>query len=327
MKYFVEPVGPNSATLAAYIPDVSVEMETASKRGAVLIMPGGGYSMCSDREAEPIALAYLAKGYAAFVLRYTVGGGKRDIPAKALADAEAALQKIRDNSDEWNLIPGKVAAVGFSAGGHVAASLGTISRNKPDALILGYPLVENAMLELLQMDAPSIEEHITNATPPTFIFHTRGDQVVPIKNTLILMDAFEEVGVQFEAHIFRDGPHGLSLAVPQTANGQSRGVNPAVATWFDMSVEWLRGLWGDFPVDDAEVEEKIQHLSLMTAPISELEKHEAMWSEILGEIPMLEAVLAQNEVVKNLSFEQILAYAPDVVSPEVIKRLQEKYPD
>src|SRR5699024_2482850 len=122
-------------TLTAYLLDSSTEFSNINKRPAVLVFPGGGYYTTSDREAEPIAMAYLAEGYNAFVLRYSVG--QESSFEVALSDAEAAITLIRDNAEVWNTDGNKIATIGFSAGGHLAAALGTMSKNRPNALILG----------------------------------------------------------------------------------------------------------------------------------------------------------------------------------------------
>jgi len=104
----------------------------------VLVLPGGGYFHTSDREAEPVALAYLAEGFNAFVLRYSVGP---ESPfEQSFDDAKAALAWIRENAAELHIDPAQVVAVGFSAGGHLAASLATAAAEKPDVLVVGYPV-------------------------------------------------------------------------------------------------------------------------------------------------------------------------------------------
>lgn len=123
----------SEAIMTAYLLDHSPEFSNIATRPAVLIFPGGGYYVTSDREAEPIAMAYLAEGYNAFILRYSVG--KESSFKAALIDAEEAIAHERENADEWNTDQNKIAVIGFSAGGHVAASLGTMGKNRPNALI------------------------------------------------------------------------------------------------------------------------------------------------------------------------------------------------
>ena len=116
------------ATLTAYLLDTSREMPNMTDRPAVLGIPGGGYYMCSDREAEPIAMAFAVHGYNTFVLRYTVGEGK-DFKMP-LADAEEALALIRERAEEWRVIKAKLAAIGFSAGAHLAAAVRSQKHHK-----------------------------------------------------------------------------------------------------------------------------------------------------------------------------------------------------
>ena len=115
-------------------------MPNYKTRPAILVIPGDAYMMCSDREAEPIALSFLAKGYAAFVLRYSVGKGAAKFP-RPLNDAEEAMELIISNAAEWGVEPEHIAAIGFSAGGHLCAALGTMGRVRPAACVLGYPCI------------------------------------------------------------------------------------------------------------------------------------------------------------------------------------------
>src|SRR5699024_3994003 len=103
------------------------------KRPAVLILPGGGYSFCSDREAEPVAFAYAQAGYQAFILRYSVGEHKQW--PNPLEDYEQAMELIKSNP-EWHVYGDKIGVIGFSAGGHLAASAATMAKNRPNAAIL-----------------------------------------------------------------------------------------------------------------------------------------------------------------------------------------------
>lgn len=130
MRTFVKKLTNPGVTLTAYLPTASDEMPNYKTRPAILVIPGGAYMMCSDREAEPIALSFLAKGYAAFVLRYSVGKGAAKFP-RPLNDAEEAMELIISNAAEWGVEPEHIAAIGFSAGGHLCAALGTMGRSDP----------------------------------------------------------------------------------------------------------------------------------------------------------------------------------------------------
>lgn len=125
-----------NVTLTAYIQEVCGEFGF-TKRPAILVLPGGGYTICSDREADPVALAYSRAGYQSFILRYTLRDkGAWPLP---LEDYEMAMEMIINNAEEWHLDASKVAAVGFSAVGHLCAVAATIAEHKPAAAILVYP--------------------------------------------------------------------------------------------------------------------------------------------------------------------------------------------
>jgi acetyl esterase/lipase len=200
--------------------------------------------MTSDREAEPVALAYLAEGFNAFVLRYAVGA---DAPfERSLADAQAGLAWLRENADQLGIDPEQVAVVGFSAGGHLAACLGTLADDKPDALVLGYPVTLAEFGPAIGKAIADVAAAVSAATPPTFLFSTSGDTLVPIRNSLALLAALAEHDVPFESHIYLLGPHGISLAKPLTANGDAALVDAAAAQWLTDSVGFLQAVFGNF---------------------------------------------------------------------------------
>ncbi|WP_168120922.1 alpha/beta hydrolase [Paenibacillus sp. HB172176] len=226
-----------NVALTRYGLDSSHELANADARPSVLIFPGGGYYGCSDREAEPIAVAYLAEGFNAFVLRYSVA--EHAAWPHPLEDAQQALSLLRDNGERWKLISNQIAVVGFSAGGHLAAALGTIGACKPDALILAYPVILDKSGENYATRIPSLDERVTSATPPVFLFSTRNDKLVPIVHSLRLLSALEAHDIPFESHLFESGAHGLSLAKPHTASGFRRFVDDDAAQWLRLSVRWL----------------------------------------------------------------------------------------
>jgi acetyl esterase/lipase len=246
MRIIAAELAPNGATLTAYLPDASPETPTAAVRPIVLILPGGAYQFTSDREAEPIALAYLAHGYAAGVLRYTTGPSATF--AAALADAEAAMAAISAHSADWAVDSAKIAAVGFSAGGHLAACLGTMGATRPSALVLGYPLIDPGSLRASTIALPSPLGRVDDRTPPTFVFATADDAVVPIHHSLLLAEALAAHSVPFALHVFRSADHGVSLAEAHTAAGQPRLANAEIASWLPLSLQFLKDTWGDFPL-------------------------------------------------------------------------------
>ncbi|HWR66403.1 MAG TPA: alpha/beta hydrolase [Bellilinea sp.] len=226
-----------NVTLTTYLHEPSEAMPNMAVRPAVLICPGGGYLYCSEREGEPIALAFMAAGYQAFVLRYSVGD-QAAFP-RPLHDAEFALMMIRRQVVDWQVNPGKIAICGFSAGGHLAAALGTMGRVRPNALILAYPCILESMSDTLPEPIPSLEREVTSQTPPTFIWATAADERVPVENSLEFAAALGRAKVPFEIHIFQDGVHGLALATPVTSAGHAHYVDADAAKWLNLCLVWL----------------------------------------------------------------------------------------
>lgn len=229
-------------TLTAYISDISPEMPNMKIKPAVLVIPGGSYKFCSDREAEPIALFYLSKGFNAFVLRYSLND-KADFPTP-LNDAEAALKFIRYNCGRFHTDPDKVAVIGFSAGGHLAAALSTMSNEKPNACILGYPCILETTSPILAKPVESVDKYVTDKTPPTFIFASSDDGSVPIENSLRYAEALERNHVGFEMHIFYEGGHGFSLGTDVVCSSkEAQEICKPNSYWADRSSEWLKRIF------------------------------------------------------------------------------------
>jgi len=226
-------------------------------RGAVLICPGGGYVNRAAHEAAPIAEAYREAGFHAFVVQYRVNPHLHPAP---LLDVSRALRLIRRHASDWRVDPQHIAVCGFSAGGHLTASLGVhygldeintgdpldaISA-RPDALILSYAVISGkhfrhvgSFTNLLGPDPSpealalmSLEAHVTADTPPAFLWHTADDPVVPVANSLSFAEALSEHGIPFELHVYPHGAHGLGLAPAA----------PHVATWMGLSIAWLQDM-------------------------------------------------------------------------------------
>lgn len=248
-------------TLTTYILEDPMENCVPRKRPAVIVCPGGGYGYCSRREAEPIALMFNAAGFHAFVIDYSVA--PLHVYPEALSEISDSIKLIRKNADEWNVHPDKIAVCGFSAGGHLTASIGTLwnteeaikcedKSNKPNAIILSYPVITSGekahrgsfenllgerkddkdMLEFL-----SLENRVTKDTPPTFLWHTFSDGAVPVENSLMFANALKEKDIPFEMHIYPQGPHGLSLANKEVCIDSM--IDLHVATWSNLVCEWL----------------------------------------------------------------------------------------
>lgn len=245
-------------------------------RKAVLVLPGGGYGKLSQREAEPIAMEYFASGYQTFILWYSI---KPNVFPAAFMEEMAAVKYIRDHAEEFGIFPDKIATIGFSAGGHLAACLSTLWQEPwasemigatpedihPNASILGYPVItaefekthkgtfKNLLLGLPEelWDYLSLEKRVSPDTPPTFLWSTWNDQLVPIQSSTRYANALADQGVSCEVHIFRNGVHGLALANEVTEKwpdhltdkGEpSKQINPFVEPWMDLSKKWLSTL-------------------------------------------------------------------------------------
>lgn len=322
MRYFQKTFERENVTLTGYIHDISDELKNAQIRPAVLIFPGGGYYMCSDREAEPVALAYMAEGYQAFVLRYSVGN---KVPfSQSYEDACAALAFLKENSGELHVDDKKIAIAGFSAGGHLAAALGTMGKDKPSAMILGYPAILSSMGDGICKEIPGLNEEVTSETPPAFIFSTSNDIIVPVENSLKFAEALDKNGVEFELHIFRKGAHGLSLAKPLTSNGERNMVNPAVAEWFAESVRWLKEIWGDFYAENFDELEMSKNGAGINTPVKLLLQEEGCEEILTKHIPNLRDMLKESPMAGEFSLRIMNHYSPEIITDEMLEEMERK---
>lgn len=246
------------ATLEGYLLDCEITLGQEKNRPAIVVCPGGGYAYCSPREAEPIALRYAARGFHAFILRYSVGWDAADFAP--LKEVSWVIGLIRDHADEWHVDPGKIATCGFSAGGHLALAAGLLGEHKPNAMILNYPAVTlpnmpgvDFMLKLLtgrqevtdaDADYLSLANHIDKNSPPVFISATAEDLLSPF-GALAVANKYSQLGLGYELHMFQHGPHGYALADETSADGSSQMLNPAYAHWHDLSVRWLNRIFGE----------------------------------------------------------------------------------
>ena len=227
---------PYSVTLECYCPSNFGEIDLNRKRKSIVIYPGGGYCMCSDREAEPVALQFVGEDCNAFVLKYSCEE-KAYYPTPIL-EGLAAIAYIRRNAEKYNVDVNKIIVMGFSAGGHLAATVSafwhqemyakqiqaTTDEVKVNGAILCYPVISmktySHCLTRKQMthDEPelikllSIEDQVTEHFPKTFIWHTTFDATVPVENTLFLVQSLTKYKIPYELHIFPNGVHGISLA-------------------------------------------------------------------------------------------------------------------
>lgn len=224
----------------------------------VVVFPGGGYvNLAVDHEGAQVAAWLNSYGITAFVVRYRLG--PRYHHPVELGDAQRAIRWARASANTYGFDPHRLGVWGFSAGGHMASTAGTHfdsgkpesadpieqQSSRPDFLILSYPVItfkepylhhgsRDALLgktpDPALIDLLSNELQVTKDTPPTFLFHTSDDRVVPVQNSLDFYAALRQAGVPAEMHIFESGPHGVGLA---------RNM-PQLSDWPDLLAKWLK---------------------------------------------------------------------------------------
>lgn len=255
--------------LYTYFLDSSIEMRPNEKRPVILMCPGGGYEMTSDREAEPMDMQFLAMGYHVAILRYSVCPVR--YPAALLQVAESVLY-LKEHADEYHIDPEKIVVQGCSAGGHLAANYGIAwnspfltklmgMENDPEqlcvaGLLLCYPVItsgekahEESFRNLLgeqyeeKKEELSLENQVTPDTPPTFLWHTATDETVPVENSLYFFQACLQQGVSAELHIYPVGGHGLSLANEETCRANGIGVQKECQSWIGLAQTWLKKIF------------------------------------------------------------------------------------
>jgi acetyl esterase/lipase len=228
---------------------------------AVLICPGGGYSMLAfNHEGIAIAKWLNENGIAGIILKYRLPSDliMKDKSVGPLQDAQEALRVIRRNATGWNINPSRIGVVGFSAGGHLASTLSTHFAEtvydvkdtvsaRPDFSILIYPVItfdasfthagsrrnligDNPSEEMIRKFSNELQ--ITDKTPPTFIVHSGDDKTVPVKNSIVYYDAIKNYNTPSELHIFEKGGHGYGLSV----NSGTQSV------WPDLCLRWMHSL-------------------------------------------------------------------------------------
>ena len=224
---------PGGGSLTVYLRDAAQAMPNALRRPVVVVVPGGGYNHVSAREADPVALQFAAAGYHTAILTYRVGEGARHY--QPLRQLNAAIGLLRSRAEAWNLLPEKIAVCGFSAGGHLALSGAVL--DLPDA---GEYAHRGSFVQLAGSEDPAaqqpftLEDKITPATPPVFVWHTMEDQTVPVENTLLLLTALRRAGVPCEAHLFEKGRHGTSISTAEVDAASAHRHH-----WVELALEWL----------------------------------------------------------------------------------------
>lgn len=257
---------PNGAYLKGYLHE-ALDNGIPRIRPAVIIFPGGGYSVCSLQESDPVAFSFLNRGYQVFILFYPVGKFASDF--RPLVAASGVIQWIRLEKETFSIDSEKIAVCGFSAGGHLAGSTGVLwdhpkvqeavhapnGENRPNAMILCYPVIScvefahsGSRAMVSGSDKPcelwdtfSLEKRVNATTPPTFLWHTVTDPTVPVENSMLFAFAMQKNKRPFECHIFANGGHGLSMCTKQVDTS-----DPVDAQWFNLCCNWLEKLF-DYP--------------------------------------------------------------------------------
>lgn len=266
VQYYKKGIKNNGYTpfMTTYILDNYDEYCADRKRPMVVICPGGGYEMLSTREAEAVAIKMNSFGYNACVVWYSLA--PMSFPA-AFLDLCEAVKYVRSHSEEWHVDTNKVIIAGFSAGGHLAASLGVYWNSplvskylpysaqevKPDGLLLSYPVIttgkythEGSIKNVLgdtkeySEEDVRLEDHVTSSVPPVFMWHTDEDGCVPLENSLSFALACRKNKVPLEYHVFRRGGHGLSLATAETSWPNGAGIQDACSVWPALFENWMK---------------------------------------------------------------------------------------
>lgn len=255
-----------SARLCVYILDASAEIGI-TKRPLILICPGGGYVFTSDREAEPLAMRFLAMGYHAAVLRYSVSPS---VFPTALCEAAKAMELIHARAEEWLVDTSCIVLQGSSAGGHLAASLGVFWNRewlfekagvspavmRPAAMLLCYPVItsgeyahRDSFKALLKgvctpdmLTLNSLEKQVSSDTPGAFLWHTGTDGCVPVQNSLLFVEALTRRNRPVEFHLYPTGGHGLSTCDRQTAYPDGSGIQEECQSWLPLAKTYLEGI-------------------------------------------------------------------------------------
>lgn len=220
---------------------------------ALILCPGGAYQKYGVCEGLPVVRAAFRAGFSVFLLSYAIGEFARNLlPLRQLSKTVAT---VRRNHQKFGIDPHKIAVMGFSAGGHLAATLGTLwnhpilsqdgKENRPDILCLSYPIISllqhphlatnQAILAgkggMEYAELLSAERRVSSDTPPTFLWHTMDDSTVSVEHSIIFAQSLEREKVPFQLKLFPHGVHGCGLCQPGTVFE-----NPEVEGWF---FDWL----------------------------------------------------------------------------------------
>jgi len=248
----------DSLAFKVSIPTITVFLAPKGKGTSVIIFPGGGYGgLLTKREGSDVARAFNKLGVNAFVVKYRLPSDRTmdDKSIGPLQDAQQAIKMVREKAKEWNIDPQKIGIMGYSAGGHLAATAGThfetsyisnIEKTslRPDFMLLINPVIsftdsightgsrknligENPAKEQIRLF--SNEYHISKTTPPTFLVHAGTDVVVPVANSLVFYQNLKRYGISGEIHIYSKGEHGFLTY-------------PSFDEWFGRCVNWMKSM-------------------------------------------------------------------------------------
>lgn len=250
--------------LTTYLLDSYEELDPNKKRPLILVCPGGAYRFTADREAEMIALHLNSAGYHVAVLRYSCAPA---IFPTALLEVAEAIKILRENAENWHIDTDKIFVMGFSAGGHLAASYG-VFWNRPfvsektglkteelkvAGLILCYPVItskeEYTHLESIhnllgatyeeRKEEMALETQVGQQVPPAFLWHTFEDATVPFQNSLFFVEAMGKAKIPVEYHLYPEGNHGLSLADETLIRADGSGFQRECQSWMPLLKTWL----------------------------------------------------------------------------------------
>ena len=264
-EYFSLPRdGAKAGTLTAYRHGDMPEQRCKKIRPAILVIPGGGYGFVSAREAQPVAMRYFAEGFDAFVLDYDVAPACYPVQIR---EAGMAMLYLRREAKNLDIDEKYIAAVGFSAGGHLLGCIsllwddpalrelfgGECEKIRPDASVYSYAVISsgehishggsfaNFCGGKVKKEDYSLEHKVRADAAPSFIWATTTDDCVPVENSVLLYSALHRAGVPAELHLFSEGGHGMSVCDAEVNDCDPQdGVCPHVRHWLELSAEFLR---------------------------------------------------------------------------------------